>query len=298
MDTASSPTAFILDFDGTITQKDTISTIANFAIACQKARGRDFADPWKELSDTYIEDYSRFLHGYKPAEQDRKTLAEEVTYYRNLKSLELASFTRVSKSGIFKDISDTQWRKGGRDAIQKGDVNVRKGFEDFVKRVGNSRAIWGVVSVNFSSQFIRGVLEASLGAGAEDVEVLANHPNEDGILLGLNSGPVMATSDAKLAAMNELLQKWRSGFKTSFSKVVYIGDSGTDIECLTAKGVVGIAMSTDRKSTLMDTLKRLGSELVHVGSQQEGKRSSAYWARDFEEVVRGPVFGLEAGNEI
>lgn len=297
MDTESSRIAFILDFDGTITQKDTISTIANFAIAFQKATGKDFADLWKELSDTYIEEYSRFSRGHKPAEQDRKTLAEEVSYYRNLKSIELASFARVSKSGIFKEISDAQWRKGGRDAFQKGDVNVRKGFEDFVKQVGDSKAIWGVVSVNFSSQFIRGVLEACLGAGAEEVEVLANHPDKDGILLGPNSGPVMATSDAKMVAMNELLQKWRSGSKTSFSKVVYIGDSGTDIECLTAEGVKGIVMSTDRESTLIDTLKRLGADLVHIGSLQEGMRSSVCWARDFEEVVTDPVFNLEAENE-
>jgi len=298
MELKSPPMAFILDFDGTITQKDTISAVANFAIGCQKAGGKDFVDAWKDLSKTYIKDYSRFLDGYKPGEQDRKTLTEEVAYYRDLKSIELDSFKRVSKSGIFGGISSDQWRKGGRDAVQKGDVNIRKGFEHFIRRVGNSKATWGVVSVNFSSQFIRGVLEANLGVGAGgEVEVLANFPNEDGMLLGPEGSSVMATSDAKLAAMNELLQKWRSS-ERSFSRVVYIGDSGTDIECLTAEDLTGIVVSSDGKGTLMDTLKRIGSEPISISSQEAVESSSVYWARDFEEIVRSPILGLGIGNEI
>lgn len=298
MDTSPPPIAFVLDFDGTITQEDTISTIAHFGIACQKTRGNDLENAWYILYDTYGESFSRSFHGYKPAEADRKTVAEEVTYQRALKSLELGSFNRVSQSGIFKEIGDDQWRKFAKDALEKGDVNVRKGFGDFVKQVNKAKATWGVVSVNFSSQFIRGVLAASAGAGATEIEVLANHPDEEGKLLGPNDGPVMATSDAKLAAMKDLLQKRKSGSKTGFSKVVYIGDSGTDIECLTAEGVIGIAMSTDGKGRLIDILNRIGPSPVHVGSQQEGKSSSLYWARNFEEIIKSPLFGLEGGREI
>ncbi|KAG4439525.1 hypothetical protein IFR05_005010 [Cadophora sp. M221] len=300
MDTSSPPIAFILDFDGTITQEDTISTIAHFGITCQKARGKDLENDWYLLSDTYVESFSRSFHGYKPAEADRKTLSEEITYQRALKNLELWSFNHVGQSGIFKEIEDDQWREFAKDSLAKGDVKVRKRFGDFVKQVNEAKATWGVVSVNFSGQFIRGVLAASAGAGAAEVEVevLANHPNEEGTLLGPNGGPVMATSDAKLAAMKDLLQKWRSDSKTGFSKVVYIGDSGTDIECLTAEGVTGIAMSNDGKGRLMDTLNRIGHSPVHVSSQQEGKSPSLYWARNFEEIINSPLFGLDAGRGI
>ncbi|KAK0119107.1 hypothetical protein ONS95_007971 [Cadophora gregata] len=301
MDIASSPVAFILDFDGTITQKDTISTIANFAIAFHKARGEDFQDSWDINADTYAESYARCLHGYKTAREDRKTLAEEIAYLRATKGIEVGSFTAVSKSGIFQGIGEEQWRQGGRDAIKTGDVNVRKGFRDFIQLLCESGAIWGVVSVNFSSQFIRGVLEASLEAGAAELEVLANDPDEEGTLRGPSRGPVMATSDAKLAAMNELLQRWKSRSKAGVPRVVYIGDSGTDIECLTAEGVIGIVISRRAEPTpgdwmatvMMDMLKRVGLEPVHVGSQQEGKGSSLYWARDFGEIIRSPLLGLE-----
>ncbi|KAH7364276.1 hypothetical protein BKA65DRAFT_546165 [Rhexocercosporidium sp. MPI-PUGE-AT-0058] len=298
MDSSSLPVAFILDFDGTVTQKDTIFTIAHFGIECQKARGKNLENDWRLLYDTYVESYSRSLHGYTPAEADRKTLAEEVTYQRNLRSLELWSFTHVGKSGIFKQIGDDQWRKFAKDTLAKGDVNVREGFDSFVKQVSKSKATWGVVSVNFASQFIRGVLAASAGAGAAEVEVLANQPDEEGMLQGPNGGPVMATSDAKLAAMNGLLQKWKSESMTGFSKVIYIGDSGTDIECLTAEGVIGIAMSSDGTGTLIDILKRIGPAPVHVSSQHEGQTSSLYWARNFEEIIQSPLFGSKVGKVV
>ncbi len=292
MDTSSfSRNAFILDFDGTITTKDTISALAEFGTATQQANGNDLSATWADVVAWYSEDYSKHIGNYKPGMQERKTLAEEISYYRSLKDIELRSFERVSKSGIFKDIGDGQWESFGRDAVRGGDVRIRHGFGEFVKRASTSGGLWGIVSVNFSTKFIRGVLEASAGPESAEVKILANHPNEHGTLMG-PKGPVLATSDAKLASLKDLLESWKNEWKRfeGFATVVYVGDSGTDIECLTTDGVVGIIVSEDGESGLMEIFKRVNANIFHISEYEEKRSSSVYWARDFEEITHSPIF--------
>ncbi len=226
------------------------------------------------------------MKDYFPAKEERNTLAKEIGYYRSLKLVETRSFERVSRSALFNGISDNEWEEFGRNAVKKGDVVVREGFSDFVKKVEMLGGIWGVVSVNFSSHFIRGVLACVISEDSV-VEVLANHPDEQGILRGLeneegNYGSVIATSDAKLASMKRLLSSWKNG---PLSKVVYIGDSGTDIECLTEEGTTGIVMAEDSNSNLMETLQLVGVRVEHIDVYRDGQTSDVYWARDFREIV-------------
>lgn len=240
-----------------------------------------------EILARYSEDYSKHVKYYSPAKEERKTLNQEVGYHRSFKSVETRSFERVSRSSLCKGISNDEWKVFGSDAVKDGDVVVRDGFHDFVKKLDTEGGIWGLVSVNFSSYFIRGVL-ASAGVESSMVEVLANQANENGILLGPETGEgdsVMATSDAKLASMKSLLESWSSEPGEEFSKVIYIGDSCTDIECLTEEGTTGIVMAEDRNSSLVETLNRVGVEVKHIDAYRDGQESTVYWARDFREIM-------------
>jgi thiamine phosphate phosphatase / amino-HMP aminohydrolase len=113
----------------------------------------------------------------------------------------------------------------------------------------------------------------------DTVEILANYPDLDGILLGPTTGegkrgPATTTSDAKLALMNNLLSSWTG--RNSFSKIVYIRDSGTDIECLTEYGTVGIAISADTNSSLIETSNRgeLMSNILALTQRCESLQST------------------------
>ncbi|KAK2626514.1 hypothetical protein QTJ16_003689 [Diplocarpon rosae] len=283
MDRSSQSLAFIVDFDGTITTKDTISALADFGIAFQKSKGVELTEAWQDAVARYGEDYSRHIKSYKPITEERKTLVEVVAHLRSLKNIELSSFGRVGACRIFKAIGNDDWRRFGRGAVARSEVEVTDGFRGFVAQVHRSGGLLGIVSVNFSREFIRGVLEAS--AESNMVEILANQPDEKGTLLG-PKGTVLATSDAKLAAMKQLLHAWKEGSnreEPSF-KVVYVGDSAVDIECLTAKEVLGIVISADGKSGLMDTLRRININITHISKYGEGWSSSVYWARDFKEL--------------
>jgi 2-hydroxy-3-keto-5-methylthiopentenyl-1-phosphate phosphatase len=279
--------AFVLDFDGTITTKDTISTLLNFALSTQASDKQDLTAARDEIVAKYGKDYSKHVKDYRPVKEERKTLAREIEYYRCLHDVETRSFERVSNSGLFRGISSREWEVFGSHAVKTGEVVIRGGFGDFVERIDMSGGIWGVVSVNFSSHFIRGVL-ASAGVDASKVEVIANHPYENGILMGpetRENRSVMATSDAKLASMKAMLNSWRSKAGGNFSKVVYVGDSGTDVECLTIEGTTGIVIAEDRDSSLMETLDRVGVDVKHVDVYRDGQESRVYWARDFREIL-------------
>ncbi|KAE9381365.1 hypothetical protein N431DRAFT_424928 [Stipitochalara longipes BDJ] len=276
--------AFILDFDGTVTTKDTISTIFKISVSVQACRGEHATVIRDNILSEYSEDYSKHVNNCSPAKEDRKTLAEEVKYYQSLHGVENRSFERVSRSRIFSGISHNDWEVSGRSVVSNGEVAIREGFREFIETVERSGDSWGVVSVNFSSHFIRGVLT---GAGVEssNVDVLANQAGDDGIIQGPETREVMTTSDAKLAAMKAMLNTWRSRARGQFSKIIYLGDSGTDIECLTEEGTTGVVIAADRKSSLIETLNRVGVDVKHIDVYRDGREATVYWARNFKEIL-------------
>ena len=280
--------AFILDFDGTITTKDTISTIFDIAVSVQASRGEPANAIRDKIISDYSEDYTEHVSNYFPAKAERKTLAQEIEYYRNLSGVENRSFERVSKSGLFRNISNDAWEAFGRDVVGDGRVIIREGFGDFIKEVEKLGGLWGVVSVNLCNHFIRGVL-ASAGVDITKVEIRANHPDENGILFGPETKkgrPVMATSDAKLASMKHMEDSWTSKTGAHFTQSVYLGDSGTDVECLTEKGTIGVVIAENQDSSLMQILNRVGVDVEHIDSYQNEGRAKVYWARDFREIIR------------
>ncbi len=283
------PTSCILDFDGTITTKDTISTLFDLALAHQTSRGADFTTVLEDILSTYATDYSSHVEKYAPVKNERTTLAEEVAFYRSLKAVEHESFARVSGSGIFKGIGGEDWKAFGDMTVADGRVVLRRGVREFLERIGGKGRV-GVVSVNFEREFVKGVLRGVI----RGIDVLANGSDETGVILGTKGvrGEVISTSDEKLEVMRELLDGWGTGNrwgKEDKRGLVYIGDSGTDLECLTEEGVVGIVLSEDTKSSLMKTLARIGMRLTHVAGYEDGL-SSVYWARDFQEILDSPIF--------
>ena len=186
------------------------------------------------------------------------------------------------------------WHSFGVNAVKDGLVEARKGIEEF----GSSkRGICGIISVNFSRDFVRGVVGA-VSPSLEGIDVVANVPNAAGVLGGFNISDkgqpreVIATSDGKLAAMKELLGYWRKTgvLGEEAPPPVYVGDSGTDLECLMKDGVIGIVISEDGESSLMETLKRIGVEVIPIKDFREREEKSVYWAHDFTEIVHSPLF--------
>jgi hypothetical protein len=142
------------------------------------------------------------------------------------------------------------------------------------------------VSVNWCGEFIRGVVEGGCepGPGRKRVRrVIANGIGfPDGRVEGpreLGREPLVSAGD-KLRAMMSLRRGWEE------EKVVYFGDSTTDLACL-AEADFGVIIADDGKSKLLRTLKRVGLDVSHVGEAKE--ENKLVWARDFVEVLESGV---------
>ncbi|TVY37391.1 hypothetical protein LSUB1_G003435 [Lachnellula subtilissima] len=368
----------ILDFDGTITTKDTITTIAHLAITHQASHGLNLQPAWDTIVSSYTFDLSSHIAHYHPTTEERKTLKQEIEYYRSLKNVEIRSFDRVSASGIFEGIRATderaqyativddilasvdlktvntrqvrtglaerlgvdfggqkemlqeliterfdvanqaagsptpstkrkgppkawplgEWHRFGVDAVRGGHVEGRKGIKGFGNMAASQGPVCGIVSVNFSRDFVRGVVSA-VCPGLAGMDVVANVSNAAGVLEGFDvygegrPKEVIATSDGKLAAMKELLGYWWKQGELNGEEAphpIYVGDSGTDLECLMEDGVIGIVITGDGKSALMETFNRIGVKVIPIREFRESEETSVYWARDFTEIMQSPLF--------
>ncbi|KAK3311141.1 uncharacterized protein B0T15DRAFT_571569 [Chaetomium strumarium] len=309
----------LLDFDGTITQHDTLHSLVSLAIAASRPRASKHDNDdrssaltalWEEIVRDYVAAHARHLAGYSPPAEERTTLELEVAFLESLKSVEAASAARVSRAGFFRGLSGDGLEELGRRAVtlgtathggsngggngggedgkgngEKGAVKVREGLAEFVERMGGEEGMWdlAVVSVNWSGRFIKGVVEGSCRAGDRIRRIVANGISwPHGDIQGPDDlgGKPLATAGDKLRAMRSL----REGLKEQ--KVVYFGDSTTDLPCL-IEANLGVIMADDVESKLLKTLRRVGFEAPHVG--EAGPGSSLVWARDFHEVLRSGV---------
>lgn len=196
----STPRPFhvILDFDGTITARDTIDALVQNALALKHpswssaalAQSPDARD-WTECQDTYVAELGahRAAAAAKHALR-RPSLAGDLVDLGELWGVEEASVRRVGEKGIFRGVTGGMLRERGGEVTVEGGADegegverrvvVRKGFREFVGEVERRAGpAWGVVSVNWSREWIRGVLGAVLGAGQVDaVPVMANEIND------------------------------------------------------------------------------------------------------------------------
>lgn len=283
--------SFVFDFDGTITRKDTISTLFEVALSIQSSKGIDKSQALEEILSEYAADFESHVASYTPKKKERVTLQQEIEYQQSLKEVEMRSFTRVSKSGIFAGISPEEWRSQGHRAAREGPLERRNGFVPFLNSLWANEK-WGIVSVNFSVNFVRGVMDVFVGRKmVNGIEIIANEPREeDGVLEGsvINGNKeLIATSDGKLDAMKELLRRWEEKGE-EVGQVYYFGDSGTDLECL-KEAHVGFILSDNayERGTLMETMRRIKMDVYHVEDFRERDGNTLYWAPEFIEIKRG-----------
>ncbi|KAJ4290129.1 hypothetical protein N0V88_006636 [Collariella sp. IMI 366227] len=215
----------LLDFDGTITAHDTIASLITLCInppnwpadnSPQKpsplsATRSGYQDRllmiWSDVLEFYNSEHRIHADSYTPAAADRTTLELELTWLESLREVE-----------------------AGSDGI----VLLRKGFSGFLERM-TGREDWdvAVVSVNWSSEFIRGVLEEGSGCAEKVEKVVANDivfpPGEVKGPEELGKAPLVVASD-KLRAMKSLKEGLHE------QRVVYFGDSPTDLACQISLG--------------------------------------------------------------
>ncbi|KAG6060063.1 hypothetical protein E4U17_005125 [Claviceps sp. LM77 group G4] len=280
----------ILDFDGTITQLDTTAELVLAAIRRQRRHHQsDLLAAWTDAVQAYMQEYHAFKANYTPTRDQRTTPAQEDAYLASLRPIEEASLTRISHSGLFRDLEDTDLYEMGVEVISEGIVAIRSGWGAVLREAIRRGIPVTILSVNWSTSFIRGVLSCMKGGpSVEGVKVIANHLSEEGEIIGPGGD-----SECRLMTSQDKLETLRREIPAG-EKMVYVGDSVTDLGCLMEVSR-GVALASeeggDGPPLLLNTLRRIGVELVPVGEvdravREEGSgKKVVFWAKEVEELL-------------
>ena len=283
----SSPIHWILDWDGTITKKDTLDALVNISAATKPSFPTH--DYWNNVSRAYVDDYTATLAQLAPNGTLPSTVTGEKHLLAQMGAVEQRSLDRVSSSGIFAGLTRDAIGAGAKQAIHSRAVELRTGFQDFFRHIQHDRKTdeFMLLSVNWSRTFIQSCLGAAIIVDVPTSSVMANEL--DNIEAGESStGRIISTvhDDAGIImSSGDKLEKMK---QTQLKgQTVYVGDSWTDIECLLAADL-GICIrdepvgSSQRK--LAESLTRLGVSCPHLSDYKEADEWGVVWARDFAEI--------------
>ncbi|MCJ1294735.1 hypothetical protein MMC34_006293 [Xylographa carneopallida] len=191
-------THLFLDFDGTLTHADTLSSLASIPYALRARRLHPPSSPslpspsppHPPAPPSPLPPFSHFSHTYRSAlaahttDHHRTSLSSELAFRASTRALEEASVQRVEDAGLFKGVTRGDVVRGAERAVGRGEVRVRGGWEALVGvggggsgggaapgdgdavgygggRTGRRREVI-ILSVNWSRTWITAVLDADL----------------------------------------------------------------------------------------------------------------------------------------
>lgn len=292
------PVHWILDWDGTLTKRDTLNALVNIAARCKP--DSPVLSEWNRVSEAYIADHDCTLNAQAPNGRLPTTVSDEKALLRILEKVEQRSVDRVSASGIFGGLTLNHLDSEAAKAVQNGEVQLREGCSGFLDLVhyrnGMKNDVAGAVSilsVNWSRRFIAACLRAAhvdpqhpilASIYANELEGNTQHQS--------TSGRICVGEDMKIISSRDKLDCLEALRKDTLRNgkmlpIVYVGDSGTDFECLLAADL-GISIRDDpitsTQKKLADALKRVGAPCVHLSQIQEEAGAIA-WVKDFREIA-------------
>ena len=158
------------DFDGTLTTADTLSALSQLAKTPPPPPPPP--KPWAYFVDAYREDLRLSLPPAPEPEPEplslggsRTTLPQEAEYLEAFVPIERRSIERLEQAGFFAGLSAARLRRCGFESAVSGAVGIRDGWWEVLAYLADERhkrkhAV-AVISVNWSSEFIKGVLSGS-----------------------------------------------------------------------------------------------------------------------------------------
>ncbi|KAF2790702.1 hypothetical protein K505DRAFT_250597 [Melanomma pulvis-pyrius CBS 109.77] len=271
---------WILDFDGTLTKKDTLNALVNVAVAANP--GRPTLAAWQNVTKAYLSDYSTALEQHAPDGNLPTTVIDERKLLWDLEVVEQRSIDRVSAAEIFKDVTGTDLYVGAARAVERRDVQLRSGSSDFLHYLYMRMSRQDQLPKN-----TRGLEQNApfrMDVYANELEGVEEGSQSTGKVCAKGSHAIMSSRD-KMTYL-QCLRK-TSPYTMRPVPVVYVGDSWTDFECLLA-AELGICIRDDpmtsSQRTLADSLKRLDIRCPNILEWENVDEWSIIWARDFIEI--------------
>lgn len=285
----SKPIHLVLDYDGTLTVKDTMAVLEGLA-------NNQASMTWDEIVSAYMKDYEEYQNTPFPWTDHGRE--EYSRWLASRKWVEERSAQRVQDSKFLQGATKDKVRDIVNTAIEQGPVQFRDGWLrlfDWSLVGGASRSI-SILSVNWSESLIREAIlqsaqslkeyprRSDLCEYVQHMEISANEI-QDLEAPGGSSGRVIRengrdirTSDDKLL----YLPGRHSSNEAPF--VIYAGDSSTDFDCLVAADlgvwlcdVPEAEYETAFKETFKPFAGRTPPPLASVSSIDEAQKDLFYW---------------------
>lgn len=307
----STPTTHLfLDWDGTLTPQSTLPLIA---------RINTFAPPLANFTVAWQSDFAAHLAPYTPPAALRREIHEELQWLESLEVVERASTERIERDGLFRGViySDERTGEDGDEGGSEkddmlhtslnrevGSLELRRGAYALIQETREHGGAVDVVSVSWSGAWIRGMLRRKLPACVIP-KVAANEIERSGSgklsrTTGVYAGEYVSQYGGKARGLwtagdkTEVMQQIvRSRWDSESFRLVYVGDSLTDLGCL-LEADVGVCIRDNtmdsEQSALAETLERLRRvDCKWIGQfDQEMPRDDPvkilWWARDFDEI--------------
>ncbi|KAF2142223.1 uncharacterized protein K452DRAFT_318505 [Aplosporella prunicola CBS 121167] len=171
------PVRLVLDWDGTVTYKDTLHFLGRICASHQKQtqQAQAVAPPppaqppstntaaWDAIVAAYLHDYSAHAAHYHPPPHQRTRPADESAWLASLQPIEARSAARVTAARLFAGVTAADVRAGAAQAIDSEELRLRPGWADLFasngRRGTSSPGITtSILSVNWSASFVRACL--------------------------------------------------------------------------------------------------------------------------------------------
>lgn len=305
------PILLVLDFDGTLTTRDTMHLVAEAGYTHQKhANVMPQPRPWSEIVDAYMTDFKSHTSKYTPQASDRRRPEQESSWLKSLEGIETASIDRACAAGIFDNVTRTEMENAGRRSFREGNIWLRSGWNTLLARVqehnekpSQFRSSCRILSVNWSSTFIQGVVRQA----CEDQQVGELSSLAENVYA--NEIPSILDGDTELSTDQSVSMKGYGPVRTSDHKVkllqkfcaregsehdmisIYVGDSTTDLDCL-LEADVGFCVHDEPMGSgqreLAETCQRIGIDILPSSrfTGQSIPRSKTLWfVKDFNTIV-------------
>lgn len=298
------PTRLILDYDGTLTVKDTMAVLGNL--------GGNSAGSWQEIVDAYLKDFDTYKkQPYPWKKYDGK---EYSGWLAGRKSLEQRSAQRVQDAGFFRGATLDDVTTSVKAALESGELKLREGWlELFALFLSSYDTESGttdgssieILSVNWSETAVRrGLYEAAKESGHAQKDELCKYINDMKIFAneieGLgspegSSGRIVRPFDVDIRTSGDKLRYLKASLDAKNAFVVYVGDSSTDFDSLRAANL-GIWLcpvaEEDSKKASKEVFKPLNYTPPSLESAKDlmGLVAMFYWAPDFK-AVRAALTG-------
>lgn len=241
----------ITDFDETISERDTISTLVHTAADNRVHEKEEFLAAWQEMVQWFLTRYHRVCDEWQ---DHRHSL---VDYLKSFEELETASIQRVMSKGFLEGLTRQALRAVGRNVVKKPEV------DRVLSRLRRDGVEIEILSANWSKTLIEGATE-----GLCD-RVITNRLMYD--VAGRSTGDI----HLHVVSARDKLREFRDRKKNppnpkigdgGVTRTLYIGDSISDFLAI-LDADLGVLIGQNR--TAMQTIERF-----HLPTQrlQEGTR--------------------------